>query len=222
MILSMATMDPISISATILRNGGVVAIPTDTVYGLAASIAWPAAIDRLYEMKSRPTDKAIPILLSGPEMVSLVAMPSSLRLSILADRFWPGALTIVVEARGGLPERLTSVDSRGRRTVAIRVPNHPLTLGIIEAAGGALAVTSANRSGEPAATSAIQIDPVAFPGLGAIVDDERSALGFPSTVVTITGNSTEILREGAISANEIFSFLEGSDVGAMASHPGAV
>ena len=190
-----------------LRAGEVIAIPTDTVYGLAAAIDRPEAIARLYALKGRPLEKAIPILLSDFALVQQVATGVSATATRLASVFWPGALTLVLAARPQLPPRLTSTMESGLRTVAVRVPDDALTRAIIAACGGALAVTSANRSGEnPAlvARDAATLDE-AEPML--VIDGGEIAGGVPSTIVLAITGAPVILREGAISAAEIAAAL---------------
>jgi L-threonylcarbamoyladenylate synthase len=195
------------LAARALRAGEVVAIPTDTVYGLAAAISRPAAIDRLYSIKSRPTEKAIPILLSGRRELHQVSTGVSDTAAHLALCFWPGALTLIVPAQPYLPVRVTSNSSDGTRTVAVRVPNSRLARAIIAAVGGALAVTSANRSGEEPALAAEDLA-----GLGGahpilVVDGGRAPGGVPSSVVLTTGSTPVVLREGGISSAEISARL---------------
>jgi L-threonylcarbamoyladenylate synthase len=152
-IISGTEPGAIAKAASVLRQGGILAIPTDTVYGYAAAIDQERAIARLYALKGRPRLKAIPVLLSGPERIFLVARSLSQAERALAQRFWPGPLTIVLEALDLLPRSLTSAGANGSRTVAVRVPDHALARAIIDAAGGALAVTSANRSGHAPAVA---------------------------------------------------------------------
>jgi L-threonylcarbamoyladenylate synthase len=206
-VLVASDRETISCAVSILLNGGVVAIPTDTVYGLAASLARADAIDRLYELKSRPGNKAIPVLVSDPSHVSQVALQTPPVMASLADQFWPGALTLVVEARDDLPAQVISNDLTGKRTVAVRLPNHSVARQIIDAAGGVLAVTSANRSGEPDAITAQQVGELSIAKPDAIVNGGRVVGGVPSTIISVVDSTITILREGAIPASVIFDFL---------------
>jgi len=191
-----------------LRAGEVVAIPTDIVYGLAAAIDHPNAIRRLYALKDRPFEKAIPILLSDPSQLHLVAAEVPPTAAHLASSFWPGALTLVLPALPHLPRLLTPTSENGLRTVAVRVPNHPLARAIIAESGGALAVTSANRSGqEPARDAAAAAAIVASPPL-LVIDGGQAQGGIPSTVILAIGAEPEILREGAISDAAITEALK--------------
>lgn len=182
-----------------LRAGGVIAIPTDTVYGLAASLDRPDALARIFAIKGRSGDKALPILISDMEQVERIAGTVSPAALVLARAFWPGALTIVVPASAAVPVEVT----RGVPTVGLRMPAHDVALAIIRAAGGALAVTSANRSGGPEARTAAEVierlgDRVAF-----VVDGGRSGDAAASTVVDTTRPDVRILRRGAVSAEQI-------------------
>ncbi|MFO7696739.1 MAG: L-threonylcarbamoyladenylate synthase, partial [Anaerolineae bacterium] len=133
-----------------LRDGRLVVFPTDTVYGVGCDPRDPAAIAALYRAKERPLEMAIPVLLSTGQHLNQVSRCVPAELHALAERFWPGALTIIVPRSPDLPGILTA----GGDTVAVRVPDHPTARALIEAAGGALAVTSANRSGQPAPQTA--------------------------------------------------------------------
>lgn len=191
---------------SILRRGGVVALPTDTVYGLAAAVNRPAAIDRLYALKTRPRSKAIPVLLSDTDQAERVVQAMPAAAVALADAFWPGALTMVLPARGHLHPHLTSLEG-DERTVAVRIPDHPFTREVIAALGGALAVTSANRSGNPPALDAAEIDLGAESAPDAVVDGGRVSGGVASTIVRLLPDDFEVLREGAISVPELRAVL---------------
>jgi len=190
-------------AAQALRAGEVVAIPTDTVYGLAAAIDRPDAIERLYSIKSRPTEKAIPILLSGPKELHQVSTGLSDTAAHLARCFWPGALTLIVPALPHLPSRVISNSTDGAKTVAVRIPDSQLARAIITAAGGALAVTSANRSGEKPALSAREVRGLAGDSRILVIDGGRAPGGVPSSVVLATESLPVMIREGAISSIEI-------------------
>jgi L-threonylcarbamoyladenylate synthase len=199
--------DVVARAAHALRAGQVIVIPTDTVYGLAAAVNKPEAIDRLYAIKERPNVKAIPVLISEPEHVQKLSSHLSAIAAHLAQSFWPGALTLVLPALPDLPRGVTDVTGDGLKTVAIRVPDNALARAIIAAAGGALAVTSANRSGAAPAVEARQVDGF---GLGQpllVIDGGRAPGGVPSTIVLATSEQPQILREGAISESAIAKVL---------------
>lgn len=208
--------DLVAAAERALAAGEVIAIPTDTVYGLAARIDRPESIERLYHIKARPDAKAIPVLLDSVSRLDLVTTVISPQAVELARSFWPGALTIVFAARDGLPARLTSTGHGGQHTIAVRVPDHDLARQIIHAAGGALAVTSANVSGEEPATSAAQVELSVGRDLGLIVDGGTTRAGVPSTIVDLSGADIRILRHGAITAEAIHAALSGpSGAGAV-------
>lgn len=193
--------DPGAIALAIerLASGGVVAVPTDTVYGIAASLAAPSALRRIFEIKGRSTLKSLPVLVAGDEQVARVAMAAPPDLLALARRYWPGPLTLVLPAEPDLPAEVVAVDAAGRRTVGVRVPDHAWTRRLIAGAGGALAVTSANRSGEPESRSVAEVV-AACPTVDLVLDDGPSPGGLPSSVVAALDGGLQVLREGAIPA----------------------
>ena len=168
-------------AAEVLNGGGVAVIPTDTVYGLAARPDFEAAVDRLYTIKGREAKKPIALLASDVEAIGRFGYPIEGKARELAEKYWPGALTLVIGAEG------------------FRIPDHDKTRELIAACGGVLRVTSANLSGRRPATDAPQA--LADVGLSAdyVVDDGVSPGGVPSTVVRVAADgSIEVLREGAI------------------------
>lgn len=204
-----------------LRAGQVVVIPTDTVYGLAAAIDRHDAISRLYELKARPHEKAIPVLLSDASQLHQVAAELPSTAAFLASCFWPGALTLVLPALSHLPPLLTSIADNGRRTVAVRVPDDRLAQSIIAASGGALAVTSANRSGQQPALDAAEAATLVASSPLLVVDGGQAPGGIPSTVVLATDADPVILRKGAISPAAIMEALNNRDaVGVRGTSPG--
>jgi L-threonylcarbamoyladenylate synthase len=182
-----------------LRAGQVVAIPTDTVYGLAAALGVPGAIERLFEVKDRPGDRAIAVLLSGLDQVEAIGQ-LSLAARALGAAFWPGALTLVVAQRPEqpLPAGLTG----GRSTVGVRVPDHAAPRAIA-AALGPLPITSANISGEAELKDADAIEARLGDRIELILDGGPAPGARPSTVVDVTGDQPRILREGPISAGDV-------------------
>lgn len=189
-----------------LRRGGVVAIPTDTVYGLAAALEHPGAVERIFAIKGRALDKAIPVLMSDPALLDRLGRDVTDEARCLASTFWPGPLTIVVEAS----ERVPPVVLRGGRTVGLRMPANDLTLAIIDAVGGALAVTSANQSGSAEARSASEVCERLGMLVDAIVDGGPSPSDRPSTVIDATLAPVGILRAGSLDPAAILACLEGS------------
>lgn len=177
-----------------LKSGGIIAIPTDTVYGLAADPFNADAVQRLYTFKGRPDSKPIPLVLSAVEDIHSVAQNLPGFFFHLTDRFWPGGLTIVVEAKDLLP-----ILTAGGNTVGVRIPDNPLLLQILQAFGGPAAITSANLSGEPPATSPEEIDIELTSRIDMIVEGGKTPGPMPSTVYDISVSPPRIRRQGVIS-----------------------
>ncbi|HHY89084.1 MAG TPA: threonylcarbamoyl-AMP synthase [Chloroflexi bacterium] len=188
-----------------LRTGGLVAFPTDTVYGLAADVHSEAAIERIFEVKDRDMSKAIAVLVGEVSQLALVAENLSETAHILAARFWPGALTLVVPKHSGLPDHLSPYT-----TVGVRMPDHAFARELLRAAGP-LATTSANRSGGPNPLTADDVLEQLDGRLDLLIDGGRCPGGVPSTVVDCTGAEARILRQGAITAAEIEHALGRAD-----------
>jgi L-threonylcarbamoyladenylate synthase len=192
-----ATPDGLALAAGLLREGALVAFPTDTVYGIGCRLADDAALDRLFEAKRRPTDKRIPILVASLEQAAELGFTVDDRARSLATAFWPGAVTVILA-----PAR------DGGATQAFRAPDHPVALELI-ARSGALAVTSANRSGEPETYEADDVL-IAFADtdlVAAVVDGGRVPGGVASTVLDLTADPPRVLREGPITRERLAEVL---------------
>lgn len=187
----------------VLRDGGIVAVPTDTVYGLAVALDAPDGLERLFEAKRRPADRAIAVLLADVEQAATLGVMTPAARA-LGEAFWPGGLTLVLARRPELPvpDALTG----GRPTIGLRVPDHPAPRAIA-AALGPLPTTSANLSGEPEAGDAAEIEALFGERIDLILDAGPARGGRPSTVVDVSGASPRILREGAIPSAEVESRL---------------
>ncbi len=181
-----------------LKSGGIIAIPTDTVYGLGADPFNPDAVQKLYTIKGRPEGKPIPLVLGSVEDVNKVAQNLPGFFFHLTERFWPGGLTIIVQSKNLLPQ-LTA----DRTTVGLRIPNQPLLLQILQEFGGPIAITSANLSGEPAATSPQEFSDELSAKIDYIVDDGQTPGPIPSTVYDISVSPPQMRREGVISAETL-------------------
>jgi len=186
-------------AASFIQRGRVVGTPTDTFYGLCADPFNLAAIGRVYEVKGRPESKALPILVNSVEQaVGLVRdIPDS--FLNLANRYWPGALTIVLEATHRIPLKVTGNTGR----VAVRWANSKVTSEIIDAVGGPITGTSANLSGMPACTNAADLLMQLGDRLPLILDAGDTRAVVPSTIVRLEGDEWMIIREGAISEADI-------------------
>ena len=192
----------------VLQAGGVVALPTDTVYGIGVDLSVAGGIERLFEAKRRPADRAIMLLLADAgQAAKLAEWPPA--AAVLAEAFWPGGLTLVLPQRPGvaLPAELTG----GRATIGLRVPDHPSPR-TLAAAVGPLPVTSANISGLPEARTAAEILSQLGEAIELILDGGPSRGGPPSTVVDCTGDQPRILRSGAIATADVADCLRSASL----------
>jgi L-threonylcarbamoyladenylate synthase len=198
-------------AADVLRNGGLVAIPTETVYGLAADARQPAAVARIFDVKGRPAGHPLIVHLAGVEVldgwVADVGGSTAADIARLAEACWPGPLTMIVPRGRNVIDAVTG----GRPTVGLRVPAHPLSLELMGALGTGLAAPSANRFGRVSPTTAAHV----LDDLGALLDPRRDAVldggpcpvGVESTIVDLTTSPPQVLRAGAIVAGEVESIL---------------
>lgn len=182
-----------------LHHGGVIAFPTDTVYGIGASPEHPEALRRIYDLKGRSPDKPLPILIARIDVLDVLSPDVDERLVDLAERFWPGALTIVLPAADHLPAEVKAPDN----TIGVRLPNHSIPLTIAERSGGAIATTSANFSGQDSAHSASEIRDAFGSQIDLILDGGFAPQSNPSTVIRVVDGEIVVLREGVISAEEL-------------------
>jgi L-threonylcarbamoyladenylate synthase len=187
--------DDVAAAMAALRRGEVVAYPTETFYGLGVDPFNAAALERLRALKGRG-EKAISMLIEGPEMLARLVADVSPRAQALMARHWPGALTLALPARAGLPEALVSDGC-----VAIRQSPHPVARALVAALGGPVTTTSANRSGEPPATTAAAVRAALGEGCH-VLDGGPTAGGAPSTLARVRGDAVEILRAGAVALSE--------------------
>jgi L-threonylcarbamoyladenylate synthase len=190
-------------AADILKHGGLVAFPTDTVYGLATLPFKVEYVERLYTAKGRNSERAIAILLGELSQISQVTPEMGKMAMKLARRFWPGPLTLIVPRLPQLPSVLSS-----NLTIGVRIPDHPVALSLLKLVGP-LAVTSANLSGNSNANTAQQVLDQLDGRIHLILDGGQTPGGVPSTVADCTGPETLILREGPISLVELKVVLSG-------------
>ncbi len=183
----------------ILQRGGVIAFPTDTVYGIGASLQHPAALQRIYDLKGRHPDKPLPILISRAAVIDDLRPDVDERLIEQAHQFWPGALTVVLPAADHLPSEVKAPDN----TIGVRLPNHSIPLTIAEHAGGAIAATSANLSGQSPAIAAAEIRETVGSALDLVLDGGFAPQENPSTVIRVVDGEIVVLREGVITASEL-------------------
>lgn len=200
------TTDPSAIrrGLDVLKRGGVVAFPTDTVYGIAVPVFDADGIERLYEIKERESLKAIAVLVGEISQVGSLSPPVTQMARLLMGKFWPGPLTLVVPSSPSLPANLSPGP-----TVGVRMPDHPFTLTFLRQSGP-LATTSANLSGGENTLEAAQVLDQLGGRIALILDGGRTAGGIPSTVVDCTREAPVILRKGPITEEEITAAIEGN------------
>ncbi|HTK81916.1 MAG TPA: L-threonylcarbamoyladenylate synthase [Bacteroidota bacterium] len=186
-------------SVDVLRRGGLVAFPTETVYGLGADAFNREAVAKVFAAKGRPADNPLIVHIGGVEQLQEMARSVPANARKLADAFWPGPLTLVVEHRGQLPENVTA----GLPTVAVRVPDHFVTLSLIKAFGRGLVGPSANISGKPSPTTAQHVYNDLQGRVDMILDAGPTTIGVESTVVDVTSGTPTILRLGGLARSEI-------------------
>jgi L-threonylcarbamoyladenylate synthase len=197
-----ASTAAIAEAAAILRAGGLVAFPTETVYGLGAHGLDPQAVRGIFEAKQRPPDDPLILHLGHADLVDEVAIAGSLGRR-LAGHFWPGALTLVLPKRPSVPAEVTA----GLDTVAVRVPAHPLARALLVEAGLPVAAPSANLFGRPSPTLAEHVLHDLRERIDAILDGGRATLGVESTIVDVSRSKPRLLRPGGLPVEEIEAFL---------------
>jgi L-threonylcarbamoyladenylate synthase len=191
--------DALRDAAEILARGGLVALPTETVYGLGADARNAAAVRRIFAVKCRPADNPLIVHVADLRGVREIAAHVSPLAERLAARWWPGPLTLVLEATAALP----GVTTGGLATVAVRVPDHPVTLALLRMAGIPVAAPSANRSGWPSPTTAEHVAADLGDALDLILDGGPCPVGLESTVVDARGDVPIVLREGAVTREQL-------------------
>lgn len=185
-------------AAGLIRRGGLVAFPTETVYGLGASAFDPGAVMRIFSAKGRPADNPLIVHVNDMDSVGRLGRVDE-RTRTLMEAFWPGPLTFVIEADEGVPAEVTG----GLGTVAVRMPDHKVALGLIRCSGVPVAAPSANRSGRPSPTTAAAVLEDLDGKIGMILDAGPTAVGVESTVIDVTGRLPLLLRPGGVSVERI-------------------
>jgi len=191
--------EQVEAAISILKRGGLVAFPTDTVYGLGAYIHLEHAVERIYQVKERPRNMALPLLLADISQIREVAYHVSQIAWLLAAHFLPGALTLVLHKSKLVPASVTA----GGLTVAVRVPAHPVPIALAQGLGAPIVGTSANLSGKPSSLTAEEVYSQFGATIDFVIDGGRCLGGKESTVVDVTGEVPVILREGALSREEL-------------------
>ncbi len=187
----------------LLREGEVVAFPTDTVYGVGAVAFERFAVRQIFALKKRPPDKAIPVFITQVDDLNLVARHVPNPAWKLLQALWPGALTVVLPKNPKLPDDVTA----GQPTVAVRIPDHPVCLELVERVGRPLAVTSANLSGQPTPRTAQEVAAQLGPNLPLVLDGGPSPSTVPSTIVDLSADPPRVLRVGVISPDVLREYL---------------
>ncbi|AKG91500.1 translation factor SUA5 [Geoglobus ahangari] len=190
-------------AADIIRQGGLVAFPTETVYGLGADALNERVVRRIFEAKGRPSDNPLIVHVSSIEEVYRIAKPNRVAEKLM-EEFFPGPLTLVMEKREAVPE----VTTGGLRTVAVRMPKHRVALKLIELSGTPIAAPSANKSGKPSPTRAEHVMEDFESEIECVIDAGRTEVGLESTVVDTTVYPIEILRPGAITREMLEELFE--------------
>lgn len=204
--------DQIAEAAAILRAGGLVAFPTETVYGLGANALDAEAVSGIFHAKGRPTSDPIIVHLAKRDQLNLVALDPPPLARALADAFWPGPLTFVLNRAPAVPPNV----SAGRPTVAVRMPAHPVAQALIAAAGVPVAAPSANTFSRPSSTTAQHVWDDLHGRIALILDGGPTPLGVESTVLDLTGEQPIILRPGGVALDDLRAFIP--DVTAQAHY----
>jgi L-threonylcarbamoyladenylate synthase len=205
-------------AASAIRSGGLVAFPTETVYGLGADASNEAAVAKIFEAKGRPGDNPLIVHVSRKEDLRALALPSNYALD-LADAFWPGPLTIVAKRKAGV----AAFGCGGLGTIAVRLPSSPVALALIEASGAFICAPSANSSTKPSPTCASHVMQDLDGKIEMVLDGGQASLGLESTVVDATGPAPAILRPGFITREmieELFGRLAKPDATGPPKAPG--
>ena len=200
--------DKIAAAAKILRDGGLVAIPTETVHGLGANALDGAAVKRIFEAKGRPQDNPLIIHVTGQQWLPRYCADVPPLAYVLARKFWPGPLTMILKRRPIIPDETTA----GLDTVAVRCPNHPVTLAIIREAGVPIAAPSANLSGRPSCTTAQDVLEDMDGRISGVVDGGPCAVGVESTILDLTCDPPRLLRPGGLPLEDLERLIGKIDV----------
>ena len=207
-VLSALHPAAIDLAADIIKNGGLVAIPTETVYGLGANGLDENAVARIFQVKGRPQDNPLILHISGPEEIERYCHHIPQAAYDLAEAFWPGPLTMVLPAKSCVPRRTTG----GLSTVGLRCPDHPAALAVIRSAGVPIAAPSANLSGKPSTTTAQHVLYDHDGKIPLILDGGACRVGVESTIVDLTGERPRLLRPGGIGPEMLMQVLGALDV----------
>src|SRR3977135_2154972 len=210
-----ATEVEIGTAVQALRDGELVAFPTETVYGLGANAQNPAAVRKIFEAKGRPSSHPVIVHLDSPRYLHRWVREVPEAATRLAERFWPGPLTMVMPRAPNVHDVVTG----GQDTVAIRVPSHPMAQQLLTAFGGGIAAPSANRYGKLSPTRAEHVREELADVVKVILDGGECQIGLESTIVTVEGSSVRLLRPGAVTAGQIRTVIGELLIGANLESP---
>lgn len=202
-------------AVAILRGGGLLAIPTETVYGLAADARNAEAVARIFALKGRPSDHPLIVHIAGIDAIEAWASTIPESAKQLATHFWPGPLTLILKKRSDVPDAVTG----GQDTVGLRCPDHPLTLSLLQAFGGGLAAPSANRFGRISPTTAAHVRAEFGTDAPPTLDGGACPVGIESTIVDLSQSPPRILREGHIRREQLLPFLPDLQSGLVTASP---
>jgi L-threonylcarbamoyladenylate synthase len=191
----------VNLAATVLRDGGIVVFPTETVYGLGALADSRFGPHEIFEVKVRPSTLPIPLLVETEDALDTWGADIPDYAHKIAHEFWPGAVTLVVKASDRVPRDFRAPDG----TIGLRSPNHEVVMELIQAAGGPIFATSANTHGNPAPGSFEEVEPRIITAADVVLDGGETEHQMASTVVLCTGAVPEIVREGAVAAEDIMA-----------------
>jgi L-threonylcarbamoyladenylate synthase len=204
LLLEKQAAEALRAASRVISRGGIAAVPTETFYGLCARYDDPAALERLYALKGRPRNRAMPLIIGDAGMVGLVAAAVTGPAQRLIRKFWPGPLTLLLDAREDLPQLITA----GSGKVAVRVPGASFALDLARSTGIPLTATSANISGLPPAESAEEVLRHFGDGPDIVIDGGKTSGGMPSTIVEIKDGQVKIVRPGKITEEEVLRAVE--------------
>ncbi len=199
----MVSEQDIKNAVAVLRSGGLVAFPTETVYGLGADASNPEALKKIFAAKGRPHDHPLIVHIADAVQLSNWARDIPAQAGLLAKKFWPGPLTIILRRAAAVSDLVTG----GQDTVALRVPSHPVAQALLRAFGGGIAAPSANRVGRVSATSAAHVLSVLIDAVDCVLDGGAANVGIESTIVDFSGAKPTLLRPGWVTVAQLQEVL---------------
>ena len=188
-----------------IKGGGIVAFPTETFYGLGVSLSDSEALGKLFELKRRPKDKPVPLIIGDVPALAIIASPPDKIARKIIERFWPGPLTVLLAAKPGLPDLITG----GSGKVAVRVPGRSFALDLARAVGYPLTATSANISGMPPSDNPGEVIRYFGDAINLLIDGGRAPGGKPSTIIDVSEGTVKLVRQGVVPYEDILMAAKG-------------